>query len=41
MNLDEYKSKGTQLTTLYVNGDSVTYFDSFVVKQIKKKLKKS
>ena len=41
MNLDEYKSKGTHLTTLYVNGDSVTYFDSFGVKQIKKKLKKS
>ena len=40
MNLDEYKSKGTHLTTLYVNGDSVTYFDSFGVKQIKKKIEK-
>ena len=40
INLDEYKSIGTQWIALYVNVDIVSYFDSFGVKYIpKKKLK--
>ena len=35
-NLDEYKSVGTHWITLYVNGDNVTYFDSFGVEYIPK-----
>ena len=31
MNLDEYKSIGTHWIVLYVDGDNVTYFDSFGV----------
>ena len=39
-NLDEYKSIGTHWIVLCVNGDNVTYFDSFEVNHIpKKKLK--
>ena len=30
INLDEYKSVGTQWISLYVNDDNVTYFDSNV-----------
>ena len=30
-NLDEYKSIGTHLAALYVNGNNVTYCDSFRV----------
>ena len=39
INLDEYKSKGTNWIALYVNGDNVTtYFDSFGVEHIPKKI---
>ena len=31
INLDEYKSMGTQWLALYVNVENVTYFDSFGV----------
>ena len=41
INLDEYKSIGTHLITLYVNVENVTYFDSFGVEHIPKKLKNS
>ena len=37
--LDEYKSIGTHCITLYVSGDNVTYFDSFRVTYIPKKIK--
>ena len=39
INLDEYKSIETHWIALYVNGDNVTYFDSFGVEYIQKKLK--
>ena len=29
INFDEYKSTGTHMIALYVNGNNVTYFDSF------------
>ena len=29
VNLDEHESIGTHWITLYVNGDKLTYFDSF------------
>ena len=35
INFDEWKSMGTCCTALYVNGDNETYFDSFVVENIK------
>ena len=38
INLHEYKSIGTHWIALYVNGYSVTYFDSFGVEYIPKKL---
>ena len=41
INLDGYKSIGTQCIALYVNGYKVTYFDSFGVEYIPKKLKNS
>ena len=41
INLDEYKSIGTHWITLYVNVENVTYFDSFGVEHIPKKLKNS
>ena len=31
INLNEYESLGTSWIALYVNGDNVTYFDSFGV----------
>ena len=31
INLDEYESIGTHWIALYVNGDNVTYFESFGV----------
>ena len=31
INLDEYKSLGTQWIALYVNGNNVTYFDSLIM----------
>ena len=40
VNLDEYKPMVTQWITLYANGNSVTYFDSFGVENISKKSKK-
>ena len=39
-NLDEYKSIGTHLRALCVNGDNETYFGSFRVEYIPKKIKK-
>ena len=36
INLDEFKSKGTHLTALYVNGNNAIYFDSFGVELILK-----
>ena len=41
INLDEYKSIGTQWIALFVNVDNVTYFDSFKVEWLQKKLKNS
>ena len=35
-NLDEYKSIGTHWIVLYMNGDNVTYFDSFIFEYISK-----
>ena len=39
INLDEYKSIGTHWIVLYVNGNSVTFFDVFGVKHIPKEIK--
>ena len=39
INLDEFKSIGTHWIALYVNGNNATYFDSFGVEDIPKKLK--
>ena len=39
-NLDEYKSIKTHWIALYVNGNNVTYLDSFRVQQIPKKSRK-
>ena len=39
-NLHEYKSIGNHLIALYMNGDNVTYFDSFGVEYIPKEMKK-
>ena len=39
MNLDEYKSLGTNWIVLYVNGDNVTYVDSFGVEYIPTEIK--
>ena len=41
INLDELKSIETHWITLYVNRNNATYFDSFGVEHIPKKLKKS
>ena len=38
INLDECKSIGTLWIALYLNGDNVTYFDSFGIEYIPKKL---
>ena len=38
--LDDYESIGTHWITLYVNGDNITYFDSFGVEKISKEIKK-
>ena len=40
INLDKYKSIGTHWITLYINGDNVTYFDSFGVEHTPKDIKK-
>ena len=39
INLDEYGLRGTHWIALYLNGDNVTYFDTFAVKYIKKQIK--
>ena len=41
ISLDEYKSVGVHWVSLYVNGENVTYFDSFGVENVPKKLKNS
>ena len=40
INLDEYKSIGTQWIPLYVNVENVTYFDSLRVEHVPKEIKK-
>ena len=40
VNLDEYKSIGTYGIAFYVNGNNVTYFDSFGVEHIPKEIKR-
>ena len=40
INLDKYKSIGMHWIALYVNGDNVTYFDSFGVEHTPKDIKK-
>ena len=40
INIDEYKSIGTNYTDLYVSNINVTYFDSFGVANILKEIKK-
>ena len=39
INLDEYSDVGTHWVALYVNNNSVTYFDSFGVEHIPKEIK--
>ena len=39
LNLDEYKSIGTHWIVLYVNDNNVTYFDSFGLEHIPKKIR--
>ena len=39
INLDEYKSLGTNWIVLYVNGDNVTYFGSFGAEYIPREIK--
>ena len=39
INHDEFKWIGTHWMALYVNGNSIIYFDSFGVKHIPKKIK--
>ena len=38
INLDEYESIGTHWIALFVNDNDVTYFDSFEVEHISKKI---
>ena len=40
INLDEFKSIGTHWIVLYVNGNSIIYFDSFGVEDIPKEIRK-
>ena len=40
INLDGFKSVGTQWIALYVNGNNIIYFDSFAVEHILKEIKK-
>ena len=40
INLDEYEPIGTHWIALYVNGNNITYFDSFGVENIPKEIKK-
>ena len=37
INIDEFKSIGTSWTAFHVNGNNVTYFESFGVENIPKK----
>ena len=39
LNLDEYDSIGAHWVVLYVNTENVTYFDSFGVEYIPKKIR--
>ena len=38
INLDEYSDIGTHWVALYINNNSVTYFDSFGVEHIPKEI---
>ena len=40
INVDEYKSIGSNWIDLHVNSDNVTYFDSFKVEYVPKDIKK-
>ena len=40
INFDDYNSIGTHYLALYVKGDNVTYFDSFIVEYIPKEIRK-
>ena len=40
INLDEYESVGDHWIVLYLNGDSLTYFDNFGIEYIPKKVKR-
>ena len=40
IHLDEYKSIRTHWIALYMNGDNLTYFDSFGAENIPKEIKK-
>ena len=40
LNFDECISVGTHWIALYVNGDNVSYFDSFGVENVSKEIKK-
>ena len=40
INLDEYSDIGTHWIALYINNKTVTYFDSFELEHIPKKVKK-
>ena len=40
INLDQYKSEGTNWIALHVNDNNVTYFDKFGVEHISKEIKK-
>ena len=40
INLDKYKSEGTNWIALHVNDNNVTYFDKFGVEHISKEIKK-
>ena len=40
INLDEYNWIGTHWIVLFANAENVTYFDSFLVEHIPKKIKK-
>ena len=40
ININEYKSIGFHWTALYMNGDNVTYFESFGAEHIQNKFKK-
>ena len=40
INLGEYSDIGTHLVALYVNNQTATYFESFTVEHIPRKIKK-